>query len=178
MNKDRGSLVTNSTEFLDRGKQRFDVTKAIQNLDSDTFAEIVQEKDKNPSFTRAYGVLRKRKENFMLTMNPDYTDKVESETESEDEMKANIHEMMYRSNVQTKSLYCWEASSFAMSESVRLESQQSFIEDTIGDVTDRAGLLDAKDKDKEKGPPSSEPEETEDKDVVLLKKRITSNLEK
>ena len=111
-------------------------------------------------------------------MNPDYTDKVESETESEDEMKANIHEMMYRSNVQTKSLYCWEASSFAMSESVRLESQQSFIEDTIGDVTDRAGLLDAKDKDKEKGPPSSEPEETEDKDVVLLKKRITSNLEK
>ena len=38
-------------------------------------------------------------------MNDDYIDKVESETESEDEVKANIHEMMYKSNVRTKSLY-------------------------------------------------------------------------
>ena len=50
-------------------------------------------------------MLRKRKEKFMLTMNDDYIDQVESETESEDEVKANIHEMMYRSNVQTKSLF-------------------------------------------------------------------------
>ena len=106
-------------------------------------------------------------------MNDDYIDQVESETESEDEVKANIHEMMYRSNVQTKSLFSWEASSIAMEESVRIESQGSFMEDTIGDVTERGGLLD---KDKEH--PSGEPEEREDKDVVLLKKRITSNLEK
>ena len=49
------------------------------------------------------------------------------------------------------------------------------MEDTIGDVTERGGLLD---KDKDKDHPSGEPEEREDKDVVLLKKRITSNLEK
>ena len=60
-------------------------------------------------------MLQKRKENFMLTLNNDYIEKVESETESEDEVKAQIHEMMYKSNVQTKSLYCWEDSSIAMS---------------------------------------------------------------
>ena len=81
--------------------------------------------------------------------------------------------MMYKSNVQTKSLYWGEASSIAQSESARIESQASFLEETIGDVTERGGLLD---KDKEH--PSGEAEETEDKDVVLLKKRITSNLEK
>lgn len=142
-------------------------------MDSDTFAAVKVAEDKNPKYTEAFSMLRKRKDKFMLTMNDDYIDQVESETESEDEVKANIHEMMYRSNVQTKSLFSWEASSIAMEESVRIESQGSFMEDTIGDVTERGGLLD---KDKEH--PSGEAEETEDKDVVLLKKRITSNLEK
>ena len=74
-------------------------------MDSNTFAKVVQEEDRNPRFTNAYSMLRSRKEKFMLTMNDDFIDKVESETESEDEVKANIHEMMYRSNVQTKSLF-------------------------------------------------------------------------
>ena len=51
-------------------------------------------------------MLQKRKENFVLTLNNNYIEKVESETESEDEVKVQIHEMMYKSNVQTKSLYC------------------------------------------------------------------------
>ena len=62
-----------------------------------------------------------------------------------------------------------------MEESVRIESQGSFMEDTIGDVTERGALLE---KEKEKALLSGEPEEEEDKDVVLLKKRITANLEK
>lgn len=74
-------------------------------MDSDTFAAVKVEEDKNPKYTEAFSMLRKRKEKFMLTMNDDYIDQVESETESEDEVKANIHEMMYRSNVQTKSLF-------------------------------------------------------------------------
>ena len=40
-----------------------------------------------------------------MSKDNDYIEKVESETESEDEVKAQIHEMMYKSNVQTKSLY-------------------------------------------------------------------------
>ena len=74
-------------------------------MDSETFAAVKVEEDKNPKLTEAFSMLRRRKDKFMLTMNDDYIDKVESETESEDEVKANIHEMMYKSNVRTKSLY-------------------------------------------------------------------------
>ena len=108
-------------------------------------------------------------------MNDDFIDKVESETESEDEVKANIHEMMYKSNVQTQSLHAHDHSSIALDESIWVVSQQSMSEDTIGDVTERGALLE---KEKEKALLSGEPEEEEDKDVVLLKKRITANLEK
>lgn len=81
--------------------------------------------------------------------------------------------MMYKSNVQTKSLYWGEASSIAQSESARIESQASFLEETIGDVTERGGLL-------EKGPGliTSDADPKEDKDVVLLKKNIIQNLQK
>lgn len=100
-----GTNIINQAEFLDRAKQRFDVSKAIANLDSETFAAVKEKEDKNPKLTEAFSMLRRRKDKFMLTMNDDYIDKVESETESEDEVKANIHEMMYKSNVRTKSLY-------------------------------------------------------------------------
>lgn len=116
--KAAGQAVLNQGEYLDRGKQRFDVTKAIANLDSNTFAKVVQEEDRNPRFTNAYSMLRSRKEKFMLTMNDDFIDKVESETESEDEVKANIHEMMYKSNVQTQSLHAHDHSSIALDESI------------------------------------------------------------
>ena len=75
----------------------------------------------------------------------------------EDEAQCKIHEMTYSAHTETKALFWGEASSWANSESNRVESQASFLEDTIGDMTDRAGLLD-KDK-KDVGPKSGENEE-------------------
>ena len=64
-----------------------------------------------------------------------------------------------------------------------MDSQASFMEETIGEMSDRAGLL-----DKEKQPAAAQTKagedgagpsdnSKEDRDVILLKKRITANLE-
>ena len=47
-----------------------------------------------------------RNEKFLLTMRDDLIDQLESESEPENEVNTKIHEMMYKSNAQTKSLYC------------------------------------------------------------------------
>ena len=69
-------------------------------------------------------------------------DQVDQESVSEDEAQSNIHEMMYKSQTQTKVLFLGEGSSVADKESNRIDSHASFLEDTIGDMSDRAGLLD------------------------------------
>ena len=60
-----------------------------------------------------------------------------------------------------------------------MDSFASNLEDTIGDVTDRAGLLDKDNKAaavQNNGDNEDTTEGKEDKDVILLKKRITDNL--
>lgn len=72
-----GALTQNQGEFLDRAKQKFDVTKAIKNLDSDAFGEKRAEVDKNPKYTAAITMLCKRKDQFFLTMNESMIDQVD-----------------------------------------------------------------------------------------------------
>lgn len=71
-------LVLNQGEFLDRKKQRFDLSDSI--LPEGDFEAIV-DKDRNPEYTRAYKMLIKRKDDFLLTMNDDM---IESDDESSD----------------------------------------------------------------------------------------------
>ena len=40
-----GPLASNAGEFIERSKQKYDITKVIKDLDSDTFAEIRAEVD-------------------------------------------------------------------------------------------------------------------------------------
>ena len=54
-------------------------------MDSDTFGEIKAEVDKNPRYTAAYSMLRKRKDQFFLTMNDGLLEEVDKESADEDE---------------------------------------------------------------------------------------------
>ena len=72
-------LVLNQGEFLDRKKQRFDLSDSI--LPEGDFEAIV-EKDDNPEYSKSYNMLIKRKDQFLLTLNDDM---IGSDDESSDE---------------------------------------------------------------------------------------------
>ena len=77
--EDKVRHIANQGEFLDRKKQRFDLSDSI--LPEGDFEAIV-EKDDNPEYSKSYNMLIKRKDQFLLTLNDDM---IGSDDESSDE---------------------------------------------------------------------------------------------
>lgn len=97
----KGSTNYNKTEFLDRNKQRFELTQASMINDGD-FEEEGDAVDDNPCFTKALEQLQ-GKGCFFLTQN-DKLIKDNDESGSEDEA-AKFKELIKIANTQTGTLF-------------------------------------------------------------------------
>ena len=145
--RSKNKTTGNQGEFLDRGKQKFNMTAAVLQGDDD-FKEIDEKKDKNPAFTKAFKALSKRDKDCFLTMNEAFIYQP-GDSDSGDEEQSAIHEMIHRANTETKTLFRGVASSIASArDDERHDSMaSSFTYDGV--ETDRGELLD-------KGPTSGE----------------------
>ena len=96
----KGTIHGNKGEYLDRKKQRFELTQSSMMGEAD-FEEEDDALD-NPEFTRAYEALR-RKEHFFLSMNEKFFEG-NDQSDSEDENQ-KFNDMLKRANNETKTLY-------------------------------------------------------------------------
>ena len=79
----KGVVHGNKGEFLDRKKQRFELTGSSVMNEAD-FDDAKEKIDENPIFTKQYDILR-RNDDFFLTMNVNLIND-KHEPDSEDEM--------------------------------------------------------------------------------------------
>lgn len=97
----------NKGEYLDRKKQRFDITQSSMAVDGD-FAEEEEKDSENPKYEEAFEQLV-RKDEFFLTMKEKYIE--DDGDDDSDPEQMHIEEMIHRANTQTKTLFKGVASS-------------------------------------------------------------------
>ena len=96
-------FASNQGEFLDRKKQRFDMTDSMEHGD---FEAIQAETDLNPCFTQAFKILNQRRNHFLLTMDEGMIEKIEgSSSDEEDEQQSEVHELIHKSQSMSNVLY-------------------------------------------------------------------------
>ena len=98
-------LVLNQGEFLDRKKQRFDLSDSILPEGEGDFGPH-KEEDMNPRYTLSYKMLSQRKNHFLLTMDDGMIGSDDDSSDGKDNEQLNqIHEMIHRCQSRTNSLY-------------------------------------------------------------------------
>ena len=165
----KGSIHANAGEFLDRRKQKFDMSQSSMQVDGDFEIED-DEEEVNKKFNQAYEHLRKKDDHFFLSYNENYIEN-EEETDSENEA-TKIQDMRYKAETQSKSI-------MQQVEGSVNESQASYMDDSVllqGESSQRA-LLPGDEKDKDK-PPEQSCADTQDKQVAKLKEKINFILQK
>ena len=97
----KGTIHGNKGEYLDRKKQRFELTQSSMMGDAD-FDEPDDDED-NPKFTSAIEDLRRKSDHFFLTMNEKfYQNNDQSESDDAD---GKFNDMMKRANNETQTLF-------------------------------------------------------------------------
>ena len=97
----KGTVHANAGEFLDRKKQKFDMSQSSMQVDGD-FEMEAEEENVNVSFNAAYETLRK-KDDFFFTYNENFIED-EEETDSENEV-TKIQDMRFKAETISKSMY-------------------------------------------------------------------------
>ena len=98
-------LVLNQGEYLDRKKQRFDLSDSILPEGEGDFGPL-KEEDMNPRYTQSYKMLSKRKNLFLLTMDDGMIGSDDDSSDGKENEQLNqIHEMIHRCQSRTNSLY-------------------------------------------------------------------------
>ena len=91
MNIKHEALLRNEGEYLDRDKQKFNLSQSSMDLAGDFEENKEQIVDLNPQYNKTLLSLQKENEQYMLTLNEDYIEGTDDESEEFDE----VHEMIY-----------------------------------------------------------------------------------
>ena len=108
----------NQNEFIERSRQNYDLSSSM--ISDADFDNMGDEEEMNPKYIEAYQKLRKKQMHF-LTMDDDLlTD--EDDCDSDDEL-SRLHEMLHKSQSETKTLFVGDNSKLSQFSQSELESQ-------------------------------------------------------
>lgn len=90
-------MLANDGEFIDRAKQKFNMTQSDMNEDGD-FEDII-DIDENPRYSESLNMLQQRRD-MLLTLNDEFFEETDDSEESDE-----VEEMIHRSTTASKMLY-------------------------------------------------------------------------